>query len=300
MNILVVDENKDNIRIDKYISEQLNISRSKVQKLLENGNVKVDDKIVKNNYIVKVDDNIIIDEELNQEINILPENIPLDIYYEDDDVLVVNKPRGMVVHPACGHYSNTLVNALLYHCNNLSGVNGNVRPGIVHRIDKDTSGLLLVAKNDDAHIKLADLLQQRKIERRYIALVSGVINHDTGTVDAPIGRDKNDRKKMIVTDVNAKEAITNFRVIERLNNATLIECKLETGRTHQIRVHMQYINYPIINDPLYGPRKLIDDKGQMLHATVLGFNHPTTNEYLEFKAPIPEEMIKIIDMYKNK
>jgi 23S rRNA pseudouridine1911/1915/1917 synthase len=300
MKIIIVDEYGDGKRIDKYLTEQLEVSRAKIQKLLENGNITVDEKIVKNNYTVKVDDSINIDGEINEEINIVAENIPLDIYYEDDDVLVVNKPSGMVVHPACGHYSGTLVNALLYHCNNLSQINGNIRPGIVHRIDKDTSGLLLVAKNDDIHAKLADLLQKRKIERKYIALVSGVIMNDTGTIDAPIGRDKSDRKKMTVTDTNAKDAITHFKVMERLNNATLIECKLETGRTHQIRAHMQYIGYPIINDPLYGPRNVINDSGQMLHATILGFIHPKTGEYLEFTAPLPDKMINIIDTFKNK
>jgi 23S rRNA pseudouridine1911/1915/1917 synthase len=296
VKIINVSEEKSDIRIDKYLIEELGFSRSKIQKLIENKKAKVNDKLIKNSYIVRVDDEIVIEEYTEESTDINPENIPLDIYFEDNDVLVVNKPSGMVVHPAAGHYTNTLVNALLYHCS-LSGVNGMIRPGIIHRIDKDTSGLLLVAKNDEAHMILAQALQERRITRRYVALVEGIIPHDLGTVDAPIGRDPYDRKKMAVTDINAKEAVTHFTVLERLNNATLIECCLETGRTHQIRVHMKYIGHPVINDPVYN-KKVINDFGQMLHAKVLGFNHPKTNKYMEFIAEEPDEFKKIVDIYR--
>ena len=209
--------------------------------------------------------------------------------------MVVNKPSGMVVHPANGHYNDTLVNGLMYHTNLSSG---DVRPGIVHRIDKDTSGLLLVAKNDDVHLYLSNELKKQKVNRKYIALVYGVINEDTATIDAPIGRDLFDRKKMAVTDVNSKEAITDLRVLERYNNATLIECTLRTGRTHQIRVHLNYINHPIVNDPLYGKKKVINDFGQCLHAKTIGFNHPITHEYMEFTKDAPKEFYDIVKMFK--
>jgi 23S rRNA pseudouridine1911/1915/1917 synthase len=298
MKILVVDNNSD-IRIDKYLIDELGYSRSKIQKLIENEKILVNGESVKNSYIVRVDDEIKVIGDIEETTDILPEKMDLDIYYEDDDVIVVNKPSGMVVHPAAGHYTNTLVNGLLYHCRNLSNTNGNMRPGIVHRIDKDTSGLLLVAKNDEAHLNLSSQLKEKKVVRKYIALVSGIINHDTGTVDAPIGRDSIDRKKMTVTDVNAKEAITHFKVLEKLKDATLIECQLETGRTHQIRVHMAYIGHPIINDPVYGPKKIINDFGQMLHAKVIGFYHPKTNEYMEFEAPLPKEFNEILEIIAN-
>lgn len=298
MKIINVSEDKADERIDKYLIEGLGFSRSKIQKLIENDQISVNNKKVKNSYLVRVDDEITIEEDLEDTTDAKPENIPLDIFFEDDDVLVVNKPSGMVVHPAAGHYSGTLVNALLHHCLKLSGVNGKVRPGIVHRIDKDTSGLLLVAKNDEAHVILAKSLQERRITRRYVALVEGIIPHDHGTIDAPVGRDSFDRKKMAVTDINAKDAITHFMVLERLNGATLIECRLETGRTHQIRLHMQYIGYPIVNDPVYNNKKVIGSFGQMLHAKVLGFNHPKTDEYMEFTAEVPEEFKKIVDSYR--
>ena len=298
MKIINVSEEKSDLRIDKYLIEELQFSRSKIQKLLENGKIMVNDKTVKNSYIVRIDDEIKIEDDLEEPMDLEPENIPLDIFYEDDILLVVNKPSGMVVHPAAGHHNGTLVNALLFHCLKLSGINGSTRPGIVHRIDKDTSGLLLVAKNDEAHAALAKALQERHITRRYVALVEGVIPHDYGTINAPIGRDSFDRKKMAVTDVNAKEAVTHFTVIERLKNATLIECRLETGRTHQIRLHMQYIGYPIINDPVYNNKKLIADFGQMLHAKVLGFDHPKTNEYIEFTAEAPDKFKEIVDSYR--
>ena len=283
------------LRIDKYLIDKLDYSRSKIQKMIKNGDILVNDKKVKNSYLLNIDDNIYINDDYNEEIDIVPENIPIDIVYEDDYLLVVNKPSGMVVHPAPGNYTGTLVNALMYHCNHLSSVNGDIRPGIVHRIDSDTSGLLLVAKNDEVHNDLAKQISEKTVLRKYIALVSGIIQEDSGTIDAPIGRDKFDRKKMAVTSENSKNAITHFKVLERLNNATLIECRLETGRTHQIRVHMNYIKHPIINDPVYGTRKLIDIKfGQMLHAKCIGFIHPITKQYLEFEVDVPEKFKEIL------
>lgn len=298
MNIINVSEEKADIRIDKYLIEELSFSRSRIQKLIKNGNIKVNDENVKNSYIVRVDDEIKIEETEDYSTLAKAENIPLDIVFEDDDVIVVNKPSGMVVHPAAGHHTNTLVNALLYHTENLSGVNGNMRPGIVHRIDKDTSGLLLVAKNNEAHVALSNDLKERKIERRYTALVEGIIPHDHGTIDAPIGRDRIDRKKMAITDINAKNAVTHFTVKERYNNVTLVECKLETGRTHQIRLHMKYIGNPIVNDPIYNNKKSKNNFGQMLHAKKIGFNHPVTKEYMEFSVEEPSEFNKIVESYK--
>ena len=295
MKIITVENDISDIRIDKYLIEVLEISRSKIQKMIENGNILVNNKSVKNSYIVRVDDEIKVTDYVDN-IDIVPENIDLDIVYEDDYLLVVNKPSGMVVHPAPGHYSGTLVNALMYHTN-LS--NNDIRPGIVHRIDKDTSGLLLVAKNDEIHEYLSNEISKRKVSRKYVALVQGVINNDTGTIDAPIGRDLIDRKKMAVTDINSKDAITHFRVLERYKNATLIECTLETGRTHQIRVHMSYIGYPIVNDPVYGKKKVINDYGQMLHAKTIGFVHPITNKYMEFSVDMEKEFYDILNMYKE-
>ena len=295
---MIINVDDDNIRIDKYLIDKLSMSRSKLQKMINNGNVLVNGNPVKNSYIVKVDDEISIDENYDDEIKTVPENIPLDIIYEDEYLLVVNKPSGMVVHPAPGNYSGTLVNALMYHCNNLSNVNSEIRPGIVHRIDADTSGLLVIAKNDDVHNNLAEQIKNHTVVRKYIALVWGVINEDSATIDAPIGRDKNNRKKMCITADNSKEAITHIKVLKRYNNATLIECKLETGRTHQIRVHMEYINHPVVNDPVYGNKKLLDsDFGQMLHAKTLGFIHPITNEYLEFNSNVPEEFTKLEEKF---
>jgi len=297
MNSYIVEDEFNNIRIDQFLSQVSNYSRSKIVKLIKAGLVLVDEEIVKPSYNVKSGENVKIIGELQENTDIKPENIPLNIYYEDDDVIIVNKPSGMVVHPANGNYTGTLVNALIYYTKSLS--NNDIRPGIVHRIDKDTSGLLMIAKNDESHAKLSDQLSRHDINRKYIALVWGVIPHDTGTIDAPIGRDKNDRQKMTVTDVNSKEAITHFKVLDRYENATLIELKLETGRTHQIRVHMNYIGYPIVNDPVYGRRKIINDYGQMLHAACLGFVHPKTNEYMEFNAELPEEFIKILNQFKK-
>ena len=293
---LIVTDLEVSIRLDKYLSDNTEFTRSKIQKLMDNDNILVNGKNVKNSYKVSNNDEItIIDDE--EEINIKAENIPIEIIYEDDDLLVVNKTSGMVVHPAPGNYSGTLVNALMYKSKNLSTLNGEFRPGIVHRIDKDTSGLLIVAKNDKAHAILSDELKEKQIKRKYIALVDGIINHDTGTIDAPIGRDINDRKKMAVTNINSKEAITHFTVIDRLNKATLLECILDTGRTHQIRVHMKYINHPIINDPVYN-KNLYGDFGQMLHAKEIEFIHPSTKEKMKFTCDAPKEFYEILEKYK--
>lgn len=289
-----------NERIDNYLIKILNKSRSKIQNLIKTENVKVNNKIIKNSYIVKQNDNIEINEIEKQPLSAKAEKIDLDIVYEDDDIIVVNKQNGLVVHPAVGNPTGTLVNGLMYHSKNLSKVNGEFRPGIVHRIDAFTTGLLVVAKNDYAHEFLARQLENKTTHRIYVALVWGVINEDTGTIDAPIGRDKKDRKKMAVTSENSKNAVTHFKVIERYKDATLIELKLETGRTHQIRVHMNYINHPVVNDSVYGKRKLIDETGQCLHAKELGFIHPTTKKYMCFTSELPKEFINILNKFKEE
>lgn len=297
MEIKVTEENQ-NKRIDQFLVEQLQLSRSKIAKMVQNNQILVNGKKTKNSYLLKMDDMIQTEEYQEEPMNLTPENMNLDIVYEDNDVIVVNKENGIVVHPAVGNPSHTLVNGLLYHSKELSSLNGEFRPGIVHRIDAYTTGLLMVAKNNKAHEILAKQLEEKKTTRKYIALVWGVIKEDTGTIDAPIGRDLKDRKKMAVTDVNAKDAITHFKVLERYQEATLIELQLETGRTHQIRVHMNYIGHPVVNDPVYGKKKLIDETGQCLHAKELGFIHPTTGEYMEFEAPLPECFINILDQFK--
>ncbi|OJG23547.1 RluA family pseudouridine synthase [Enterococcus columbae DSM 7374 = ATCC 51263] len=263
-------------------------SRSQIQQWLKEGLVFDDQtkQALKANYKVKEPMSITIQLPEPKELTLIPENIPLEILYEDADVAVVNKPQGMVVHPSAGHPQGTLVNALLYHLKDLSTINDVIRPGIVHRIDKDTSGLLMIAKNDFAHEKLAEQLKEKTSLRKYVALVHGVIPHDKGTITAPIGRSKQDRKKQAVVE-EGKHAVTHFTVLERFNDFTLIELKLETGRTHQIRVHMQYIGYPLAGDPVYGPRKTLKGNGQFLHAQTLGFTHPTTGEWMEFTTPLP-------------
>ena len=296
MKIFVVERDFCDIRIDKYLIDLLNISRSKIQKLIDSNNIKVNGKDIKNSYIVRVDDEIIVNDIIENN-EILPEKMDLDIIYEDEYLLVVNKPSGMVVHPSLGHYTNTLVNGLMYYT---SLSNDKIRPGIVHRIDKDTSGLLLVAKNDDVHLYLSEEIKKRKVNRKYIALVHGVIKNDSGTIDAPIGRDLFDRKKMAVTDINSKNAITHFKVLDRYKDSTLIDCVLETGRTHQIRVHMNYIGYPIVNDPLYGRKKIINDFGQMLHAKSIGFVHPIKEKYMEFECDCPKEFYDILNLFKER
>ena len=278
-------------RIDKVLPEFNNEwSRTQMQDWIKEGLVKVNDKVIKSNYKTKLNDRIVVTEKEVVEADIKPENLNLDIYYEDNDVAVVYKPKGMVVHPSAGHYTNTLVNGLMYQMQNLSDINGEIRPGIVHRIDKDTSGLLMVAKNDVAHRGLVEQLVDKSVTRKYIALVHGNIPHDYGTVDAPIGRNKNDRQSMAVVD-DGKDAITHFNVLEHFNNYTLIECQLETGRTHQIRVHMKYIGYPLVGDPKYGQKKTLDIGGQALHAAVIGFEHPVTQAYicLLYTSPSPRD-----------
>jgi 23S rRNA pseudouridine1911/1915/1917 synthase len=274
-------------RIDRFLAERIeSLSRSTIKKLIIENKVLVNQRPVKASYTLKVDDLIeVVDVEL-VETEIQPVEMDLDIVYEDDDVLVVNKPSGMVVHPAPGHYQDTLVNGLLWHINHLSNINGELRPGIVHRIDKDTSGLLMVAKNNWAHEILARELQEKKTKREYLALVEGIIVNKRGRIDAPIGRDKNNRLKMDVTG-SGKEAITNFEVLEVFDDSTLVKCTLETGRTHQIRVHMRYINHPLVNDFVYGTAKP-NEFGQFLHAQTIGFTHPRTHEWLEFSCDIPE------------
>ena len=267
---------KVNTRIDSYLATLLSMSRSKIAKMLKENYILVNDKEVKASYELQIGDNITILEYVEEEMSAEPEEMDLDIVYEDDDVMVVNKANGVVVHPAVGNNHGTLVNGLLFHSKNLSSVNGEFRPGIVHRIDAYTTGLLMIAKNDQAHQFLAEQLSNKTTKRKYQAIVWGVIPHDTATIDAPIGRDESDRKKMTVTSKNSKQAVTHFRVLKRFKSATLIECELETGRTHQIRVHMNYIGYPIVNDPVYGKRKLLDDSGQCLHAKTIGFVHPRT------------------------
>lgn len=281
-------------RIDKVLPEfNADWSRTQMQDWIKDGLISVNGKEVKSNYKVKMNDTIEVTEKEVVEADIQPENLDLDIYYEDDDVAIVYKPKGMVVHPSAGHYTGTLVNGLMYQMKNLSGINGEVRPGIVHRIDKDTSGLLMVAKNDIAHRGLVDQLVDKSLTRKYTALVHGNIPHDYGTVDAPIGRNKNDRQAMDVVD-DGKEAVTHFNVKKHFKNYTLVECQLETGRTHQIRVHMKYIGFPLVGDTKYGPRKTMDIGGQALHAGVIGFEHPITKEYIEQEAPLPQYFNEIL------
>ncbi|PID02726.1 RluA family pseudouridine synthase [Sporosarcina sp. P2] len=286
-------------RIDKALATlQPDWSRTQIQQWVKEEHVKVNGSAVKPNYKVKTADKLTVEQPEIEEYDVEAENLQLEIVYEDQDVLVVNKPVGMVVHPSAGHVSGTLVNGLMYQVTDLSGINGIMRPGIVHRIDKDTSGLLMVAKNDKAHVSLVNQLVAKSVNRVYTALVHGHIPHDNGTIDAPIGRDKRDRQRMAVVD-DGKNAVTHFKVLERFGAYTLVECRLETGRTHQIRVHMKYIGYPLVGDPKYGQRKTIDFGGQVLHAGTVGFNHPTTDEYMEFTAPLPENFQQLLNELRS-
>lgn len=288
--MFVVEEHEVNQRIDVYLANEfVDYSRSFIQKLIDSKKVIVNNKIAKSNYKVKLNDVISVEIPEPQKIEIAAENIPLNILYEDSEIIVINKPQDMVVHPACGHYSGTLVNALLYHCgNNLSAINGMIRPGIVHRIDKNTSGVLVIAKTNNAHQKLALQLKDHSITRKYNAIVFNNLKNDTGTVDAKIGRHHTDRKKMAVTNKNSRTAITHYKVIERFGKYTFVELQLETGRTHQIRVHMSYIGNPILGDTTYGPKNQpFKLDGQILHAKVLGFIHPLSGKYMEFEAELP-------------
>lgn len=300
-HVLMVEEANQGERVDVAIARSdPNLSRSRVQALIASGLVTVNGSPVKANYKLKSGDKLEWVVPDPEPLRVEPQPIELDILYEDDDIIVVNKPQGMVVHPAAGNYSGTLVNALLYHCSDLSGINGVLRPGIVHRIDKDTSGVLVVAKNDFAHESLAQQIKNHSVKREYVALVHGVIHEPAGMVDAPIGRDPKDRKKMAVTLKNSKHAVTHYRVLERFPQYTLIRATLETGRTHQVRVHMAYLGHPLVGDPKYGPRKPhFDLKGQALHARKLGFKHPRSGEYMEFEAPLPEYLQKILAKLKG-
>ncbi|RXZ77094.1 RluA family pseudouridine synthase [Paenibacillaceae bacterium] len=290
-------------RLDKYMMDSLQeegVSRTQIQEWIKSGQVLVNGKPAKANYRVASADEISLTIPEPEEATIAAENIPLKVVYEDGDVIVVNKQRGMVVHPAAGHAAGTLVNALMYHCKDLSGINGVLRPGIVHRIDKDTSGLLMAAKHDAAHQSLAEQLKEHSVTRKYIAIVHGNVPHDQGTIDAPIGRDPQDRKMYTVTDRGGKHAVTHFVVLERIGDFTLVELQLETGRTHQIRVHMKYIGFPLAGDPVYGRSKTIAFKGQALHAAALGFDHPRTGERLLFEAPLPEDMEKTLAILRGR
>lgn len=297
-NEIIILSEQAGSRLDKFVTDYLDdkaVSRTQVQDWIKEGHVLVNNKQVKANYKLVEGDTLAIVPPEAQPLEIVAEHIPLDVIYEDEDVIVVNKPRGMVVHPAPGHPSGTLVNALMHHCKDLSGINGVMRPGIVHRIDRDTTGLLMVAKNDLAHVSLAEQLKEHTVTRRYTALVHGNVPHDSGTIDAPIGRDAYDRKLYTVTDRNAKEAVTHFSVVERIGgDYTVLELQLETGRTHQIRVHMKYIGYPLAGDPVYGRNKTIPLNGQALHAGTLGFSHPRTGEYLQFEVPLPDDFNTIL------
>ena len=298
-----IDEENQSTRIDSVLSLLLpETSRSFIQKLIEGGSLKLNDSVMTSKkYKVCEGDRVEIVIPPPEKLSVEPENIPLDIVYEDEDVLVVNKPKGMVVHPAAGNYTGTLVNAIMYHCaGRLSSINGVIRPGIVHRIDKDTSGLLMIAKNDAAHESLSKQLAEHSITRRYKALVYHNFAKDSGTVDAPLGRDPKNRLKRAVTEQNAKRAVTHWRVVERFGRYTLIEARLETGRTHQIRVHMAYIKHPLVGDRVYGPQKQsLAQDGQMLHAEILGFVHPKTGEYMEFRQPLPREFQDLIERLRR-
>lgn len=289
----------EGLRIDKYLANKIpTLTRTQIQGLISEQLITVNNNVVKANYILKNEDQIQVIIPKPKPSQIEPQNIPLDIYYEDKDIIVVNKPSGMVVHPAAGNFDNTLVNALLYHCKDLSGINGQIRAGIVHRIDKDTSGLLVACKNDFAHKNLSKQFSNKLVKRVYYAICSGVIPHNLGKIEAPIARNPVNRQQMAVIE-GGKNAVTNFKVIERFANHTLVELTLETGRTHQIRVHMNYIGYPVTGDPLYGYKKEVSKWGQYLHAKVLGFHHPRTGKYIEFDSPLPDYFQNFLKQIKS-
>lgn len=293
----IINEEGEGERIDKYLNLLMeSLSRSYLQNLLKDGCVTVNNKVIKANYRLRCDDQIRLLVPPAITPDIIPENIPLSVLYEDDDVIVIDKPKGMVVHPAAGHYKGTLVNALLYHCSgNLSGINGILRPGIVHRIDMNTTGSVIACKNDLAHAKIAEQLKEHSIVRKYQAIVCGNLKDDEGTIHTLIGRHHTDRKKMAVVNTGGKDAITHYRVLKRFGNYTYVECRLETGRTHQIRVHMSHIGHPLLGDEVYGHKeKHFDLQGQTLHAKILGFRHPATGEYIETDAPLPEYFSKLL------
>lgn len=296
-----VEKKDEGLRLDVYINNKLcDKSRSSIQKLISDGFVIVNGRMEKPSYKVKESNLVKVSIPELRKLEVEAQDIPLEILYEDDDIIVINKPKGMVVHPACGNHSGTLVNALLYNCSNLSGINGVVRPGIVHRIDKDTSGILVAAKNDIAHVRLSEQLKNHTMKRIYYALVHGTIKNNSGTIDAAIARNKTDRKKMSVVSKGGRNAITHFEVIERFDKYTFIKAQLETGRTHQIRVHMAYIGYPLVGDEVYGPRKKnVSIKGQMLHAAVLGFIHPANNTYMEFEKELPIEFTDVLEKLRK-
>lgn len=299
---LCVEEQYDNCRLDKFLTDKFSdMSRSFIQKQIKDGLIKVNDKSVKSSFKLQTGDNVYIEICKPKEIEIVPENIPLDIIYEDSDVILINKPKQMVVHPAPGHYSGTIVNALMYHCKDLSGINGELRPGIVHRIDQDTTGVIVVCKNDIAHRCIAKQLKEHSITRTYHAIVCGHLKESEGTIEGDIGRHPTDRKKMAVNVRNGKHAVTHYRVLDTLNNKyTYIECNLETGRTHQIRVHMASIGHPILGDSVYGPSKCpFKLTGQTLHAKTLGFIHPSTGKYVEFDAKLPDYFEELLYKLKN-
>lgn len=293
-------ESEAAVRLDKYLSTVSSLSRSRVQSLCDDGQVYVNGKQAKSSLKVQNGDEIQCEIPADKPLDVKPENIPLDILYEDEDIIVINKPKEMVVHPAPGNETGTLVNALLYHCHDLSGINGVLRPGIVHRIDKDTTGCIVACKNDAAHVSIAKQLEDKTCHREYKAVVEGVIQNDAGLIDAPIGRDPRDRQRMAVTSVHSREARTHFRVEERYHNATLVDCALETGRTHQIRVHMKYIGHPVVGDEKYGhPCTLMNTQGQVLHAYRLTLIHPRTGEKMQFEAPLPEYFQKLLEELRN-
>lgn len=299
-DFLIVSKEDENERVDKFLATRFpDFTRSFIQKAIKNGQIKLNGKDFKSNYKLKLDDKIEINIEDPIELEIEPEDIPLDILYEDDDVLIVNKPKNMVVHPSAGHFSHTLVNAIMFHCkDSLSGINGIIRPGIVHRIDMNTTGSLIICKNDVSHTKIAEQIKEHSVNRIYVGLVYGRLANDEGTVEGPIGRNPSDRKKMAINYKNGKPAITHYKVLERFKEYTFVKFKLETGRTHQIRVHMASIGHPLVGDDIYSNNKKCKFKhleGQCLHARTIGFIHPTLNQYVEFQAPIPEYLDKLLN-----